>query len=110
VKLLLDQNLSPRIVDGLPPQLEGSTHVRNVGLSAASDQAVWDFASERGFTVVSKDGDFHQMSFLYGAPPKVVWLRIGNCTTEAVADLLRSRTADLLSFLAQDEATFLILE
>jgi predicted nuclease of predicted toxin-antitoxin system len=56
--------------------------VRDVGLARADDAAVWAFAREGGFTIVTKDGDFHQMSFVRGAPPKVIWMRVGNCSTD----------------------------
>ena len=59
--------------------------------------------------VGDKDEDFHRLSILLGSPPKVVWIRLGNCSTEEVAQLLRERRADIQSFAEQDEATFLVL-
>ena len=109
MKLLLDQNLSHRLLEDLAADFPGSTHVRDVDLKALLDQTLWDFAKQNGFAILSKDSDFHQMSFLFGAPPKVVWIRLGNCTTDSIADLLRSRTEEIRSFLAGDEAAFLIL-
>jgi len=109
VKLLFDQNLSHRLVEGLSKAFSGSVHVRDVGLEAASDQAVWEFARTGGYVIVSKDSDFHQMSFLFGAPPKVVWIRKGNCSTDEIAEILRSRQHDLESFLTAPVASFLIL-
>lgn len=75
----------------------------------APDAKIWDFAAAQDFVIVSKDTDFQQRSLVYGAPPKVVWIRIGNCTTTVVADLLRERLADLLAFEADRQATFLAL-
>ena len=109
MKLLFDQNLSHRLVEVLSQEFSGSVHVRTVGLEAASDQAVWEFARTGGYVILSKDSDFHQMSFLFGAPPKVVWIRKGNCSTDAIAEILRSRQHDLQSFLTYPEASFLIL-
>ena len=63
MKLLLDQNLSPRLVTILSAVYPGSTHVRTVGLHAADDDRVWTYAAEQGFVIVSKDADFHQRSF-----------------------------------------------
>jgi predicted nuclease of predicted toxin-antitoxin system len=74
VKLLFDQNLAPRLVAQVTDVFPGSEHVRNVGLAAADDVAVWEYAKAAGFAIVSKDADFRQLSFLYGSPPKVVWL------------------------------------
>ncbi len=59
--------------------------------------------------LVTKDEDFHRLSVLQGAPPKVVWIRIGNCTTAQIARLLREHHVDILRFIHQDETTFLEL-
>ena len=59
--------------------------------------------------IVSKDSDFQQRALLKGHPPKVVWVRLGNCTTAAVADLLRAKQTDLLAFEADATASFLVL-
>jgi predicted nuclease of predicted toxin-antitoxin system len=75
VKLLFDQNLSYRLVHTLHEMYPESQHVRDVGLGEAADEAVWHYAARQGFTIISKDADFHQRSFLFGHPPKVVWIR-----------------------------------
>jgi predicted nuclease of predicted toxin-antitoxin system len=62
-----------------------------------------------GLAFVSKDEDFHQLSFLYGAPPKVVWVRLGNCTTADIEQALRRHHTDLLNFDANEEGAFLIV-
>jgi predicted nuclease of predicted toxin-antitoxin system len=71
VKLLLDQNLSPRLVRSLAATYPGTSHVREVGLHAVDDETIWAYAAEHGFVIVSKDADFHQRSFVLGPPPKV---------------------------------------
>jgi predicted nuclease of predicted toxin-antitoxin system len=95
VKLLFDENLSPRLVAELSAEFPGSAHVHDVGLGAAADSAVWDFARDNGFVIVSKDGDFADLSVLYGAPPKIIWIRRGNCSTAAIAALLRLHATGL---------------
>lgn len=65
MKLLFDQNLSPRLAQRLRDLYPGSLHVRDAGLESADDVAVWEYAREHGFTLVSKDSDFRQMSFVY---------------------------------------------
>jgi predicted nuclease of predicted toxin-antitoxin system len=109
MKLLFDQNLSPRLVAQLAAEFPGSLHVRDVGLAAAPDPAVWTHAAAHGFVIVSKDRDFQHRALLLGHPPKVVWLRLGNCSTAAVAGLLRGRQADLLAFEADPVASLLAL-
>jgi len=78
VKLLFDQNLSHKLVRQLADLFPKSVHVREAGLKEAGDPLVWEYAKKNGLVVVSKDSDFHQRSFLYGYPPKVVWVRLGN--------------------------------
>lgn len=87
----------------------GSSHVRDHGLQRADDEMIWAFARENNLIIVSKDSDFHQRSFLYGFPPKVIWLRIGNCSTEEIEKVLRSQREQILQFYKDEEASFLIL-
>lgn len=89
MKLLFDQNLSPRLVRRLAAEYPGSAHVSTLGLDQAQDADVWLFARDRGFVIVTKDADFSDMSVLLGFPPKVIWLRIGNCSTQDIESLLR---------------------
>ena len=86
-----------------------STHVRDVGLARATDAAIWRYARDHDLTIVSKDSDFHQVSFVQGSPPKVIWIRRGNCTTADIEALLRSSRSEILAFGAEAEAAFLAL-
>ena len=106
---LFDEQLSERLCSILGDVLPDSLHVREIDAGGASDTTVWQLAQERGCMLVTKDEDFHRLSVLRGAPPKVVWLRIGNCTTEDVAKLLRRHAADIQQFARQTRATFLEL-
>ena len=81
MKLLSDQNLSWRLVNVVSRAFPGSAHVVSLGLSGASDEAIWTNARENGFCICTKDADFHQLSFLYGPPPKVAWLQTANRPT-----------------------------
>ena len=109
MKLLLDENISYRVVQDLSKLYPGSTHVRLVNLQLATDQAVWDFAKNNGYIIVSKDSDFHQRSFLYGFPPKVIWIRRGNCTTVEIKRILEGNVEDIKIFSKAERASFLIL-
>ena len=71
VKLLLDENLPPRLADVLQSEFSGSIHVHAGGLGGADDEAIWEYARREGFTIVSKDSDFQERSVLCGSPPKV---------------------------------------
>ena len=109
MKLFFDHNLSYKLVGRLADLFPNSEHVRNVNLHEADDRMVWEYARANGFAIVSKDEDFHQLSFLYGAPPKVVWVRLGNCTTTDIELALRRHHTDLLKFNADEEGAFLIV-
>lgn len=109
MKLLLDENLSHRLLAAIQSDFPDSAHVRDVGLAHADDATIWAFAREHGYTIVSKDADFHQRSFVYGHPPKVVWLRVGNNTTEQVAGTLRRHVNDIRAFARDEETAFLIV-
>jgi len=87
----------------------GSVHVRQLNLQAADDEAVWRHAATAGFAIVTKDDDFRQRGFVRGGPPKVIWVRLGNCTTDEVEALLRARNADVLAFEADPTAALLVL-
>jgi len=89
VTLLLDQNLSPRLVPALADLFPGSAHVADLGLDRADDVAVWEHARSDNYTIVTKDADFGELSVVRGFPPKVVWVRIGNCTTAQIETILR---------------------
>ena len=109
MRLLVDEPLSEQLCQQLCDVFPGSVHVRQLGAGGASDMVVWELARTHGCVLVTKDEDFHRLSVLRGAPPLVVWLRIGNCTTDDVVQLLREHQADLEAFGQQDEATFLAL-
>lgn len=89
MKLLVDENLSPKLAAAFQPEFPGSTHVHLVGLGSAPDDAVWQYAHDNGFTIVTKDADYHERSLIEGYPPKVVWVRQGNATTAHIETLLR---------------------
>ena len=109
MRLLFDQNLSPRLVRLLADVYPECSHVYDLGLDRASDTEIWNYAAEHGLTIVSKDADFHQRSLLLGAPPKVVWIRQGNCSVADTASLLRERFIAVERFYANEEAAFLVL-
>jgi predicted nuclease of predicted toxin-antitoxin system len=109
VRLLFDEQLSSRLCSMLASDYPDSLHVGPIGLGGGPDEAVWRAAAERGCVLVTKDEDFHRLSVLRGAPPKVIWIRLGNAPTEEIARLLRERREDILRFESQDDATFLSL-
>ena len=109
MKLLLDENLSPRLVTSIGDLYPGSTHVEDCGLLAAPDEQVWRFALENSLTIVTKDSDFSERSVLDGCPPKVIWLRMGNCKTAQACLALRKSFAEIDAFLSSQQDCCLVL-
>lgn len=107
--LLFDQNLSPSLISRLVDLFPGSTHTHLEGLARADDVAIWAFARDRGLIIVTKDADYPELVALRGAPPKVIWLRLGNCTTDEVAATLRDQLDQVIVFLANQSVGLLIL-
>jgi predicted nuclease of predicted toxin-antitoxin system len=108
MKLLLDENLSPKLASSLAAVFPGSRHVEDCGLGAADDEDIWAFAKENGFVIASKDSDFYDRSALYGSPPKVIWLRAGNCTTAEIEDLLRRFQSEIDELAGSPQTTLII--
>ncbi len=109
MKLLFDQNLSVQLVRVFAESFPGSVHVRDAGLKDADDQQVWEFAKRSGLAIISKDSDFQQRSMLYGHPPKVIWVSLGNCTTAQVERLIRKNLREITAFEQDEKAAFLML-
>jgi len=110
VKLLFDQNLSRRLVDRLASEFPGSAHVVDVGLESSSDEQIWSYAGAEDYVVVSKDSDFRQLAFLHGPPPKIVWLRVGNVSTDVIQVLLADSVEALDAFGQSDAEALMIIE
>ncbi len=109
MKLLFDENLSHKLTIRLADLFPGSIHVRDVGLKSSDDPLVWEYAQRNDFAIVSKDADMHDRSLLFGFPPKVIWVRLGNCSTRQVEALLRQDLDTIQRFFADDYASFLAL-
>lgn len=93
MKLLLDENLSHRLVLGLQAAYPGSSQIAFLGLSGADDHTVWRYTRDHGFVIVTKDDDFLDLSAHYGPPPVVIWLLLGNCSNAKVLSALQEQQA-----------------
>ena len=109
MKLLFDQNLSPRLPRLLADIYAESVHFRELGLRDVDDTAIWEYSKLHGLVIVSKDSDFQQRSLLYGSPPKFIWLRVGNCPAKTIEDLLRRHSAAIHTFGMDDAKSHLML-
>jgi predicted nuclease of predicted toxin-antitoxin system len=98
MKILLDENLSDRIILKIIDLYPESEHVKSLGLVNTDDGIIWEYAKDNGFVIVSKDADFHQRSLLYGHPPKFIYLRIGNSPTTKVVQILKDKFDTVTQF------------
>lgn len=99
MNLLFDKNISHRIISKVLSNFPNAVQVREVGLEDMSDTDIWQYAKTHGYTIVTFDADFCQMAFIHGHPPKIVWLRVGNTTTDYLADYLIDKKGQIEEFI-----------
>jgi predicted nuclease of predicted toxin-antitoxin system len=99
--LLFDQNISPRLVDRLADVYPDCVHVFSIGLGDAMDIEIWEFAREHDYMIVTKDADFSEFGIIKGFPPKIIWIRRGNCSTQDIETILRENFS-AISVLSDD--------
>lgn len=103
MKLLLDQNLSRRLLVDLMEMFPGSSHVQLLGMESVSDLEVWRYAANQGYVVVTKDVDFLELQLVHGFPPKIVWLNCGNVSNAVARNKLVARAGAIGAALADDQ-------
>jgi predicted nuclease of predicted toxin-antitoxin system len=109
LKLLFDQNLSSKLVKSLADLFPDSLHVKDLGMEQTDDRLIWERAKQDGLIIVSKDSDFYQRAVLFGHPPKVIWIKRGNCPTKQVEFILRGHFDRIKRFDNDSQANCLIL-
>ncbi|WP_143959654.1 DUF5615 family PIN-like protein [Litoribacter populi] len=103
MKLLLDQNISYRIIEKLSSEFHEVLQVQTCGLIHATDLEIWQYASIHGLSIVTFDADFFELASLKGHPPKIIWLRCDNRTTKHLAQLLNSKAQIIKDFIQLSE-------
>ena len=110
MKLLLDENLSRRLVPFLQHDYPGSDQVVLLGMQSATDKEVWQKARDDGYVIVTRDGDFQELSLVWGQPPKVIRLKTLNQTRAATLTLLlENKDAIIESLIDHDLASIEIV-
>ena len=109
MKLLFDENLSFRLVRRIEDLFPDSQHVSSLGLLRTSDALVWSYARDHGFSIVTADADFYEMSIASGPPPKIVWLRGCDYPTREAELLIRSQAIRIVEFLNDPDRAVLVL-
>jgi predicted nuclease of predicted toxin-antitoxin system len=107
LKLLFDENLSHTLAHRLADLFPASIHVRDMGMKSTDDPVIWGHAKANDFVIVSKDVDMHDLSLVFGNPPKVIWVRLGNCSTRQVEELLRAEF-EVIKLFAEDDSVSLL--
>jgi len=110
VKLLFDEMLAPSLVNRLADLFQDSEHVRSVGLKQTPDTDVWHQAKRLGHTIVTKDKDFANLSLVWGAPPKVILLQVGNCSVQQIEDRIRRDAVLIGEFVANSPKGLLVIK
>ena len=98
MKLLFDQNISFRVASKLQAHFPGCGQVRELKLENKTDREIWNFAKSENYTIVTFDADFYDLATLFGHPPKVIWLRMGNTSSEHLIAVLQSHADIIRSF------------
>jgi predicted nuclease of predicted toxin-antitoxin system len=99
MRLLFDQNISFRIVNKLINDFPACVHVSDVGLKDREDSDIWAFALNQNYVIVTFDSDFYDISLISGSPPKIIWIRTGNLTTNEIAQMLVSNRNTIFDFI-----------
>lgn len=102
--LLFDQNISPRLVDRLADIYPDSVHVSTLGMGKAMDSEIWQYAHDHDYMIITKDADFSELGLVKGFPPKIIWIRRGNCLTQEIETILRE-SYDAVKTLSEDSET-----
>jgi predicted nuclease of predicted toxin-antitoxin system len=108
VTLLFDQNLSRRLPAAVALAFPNALHASTLGFETSDDRVIWEYARERNLTLVTKDNDFQALALTRGAPPKVIMVALGNCTTADVIQLLLVRQAEIERFEASAESLLVL--
>jgi len=110
MKLLLDENLSRRLVPFLQHDYPDSSQVVLLGMESATDKEVWQKAKDDGYVIVTRDADFQELSLVWGQPPKVIRLKTLNQSRAATLKvLLENREAIIESLTERDLASVEII-
>ena len=102
MKLLFDQNISFRITRIISNSFPKAKHISQVGLLDSTDTGIWEYAKLNGFTIVTFDSDYYDLSIVMGCPPKIIWLRVGNTTTQRIAELIMENTELIRLFISDN--------
>ena len=103
MKLLFDQNISFRVVRGLQTIFPLAKQIHELNLENLTDREIWEYAKREGYTIVTFDSDFYDLNLILGIPPKVIWLRFGNTSTNNLIKILTENQSIITEFIENPE-------
>lgn len=103
MKLLFDQNISFRVVKGLQATFPLAKQIRELNLENSTDREIWEYAKREGYTIVTFDSDFYDLTLILGIPPKVIWLKFGNTSTNNLIKNLTENQSIITEFVENTE-------
>ena len=106
-KLLFDNNISHRVIPRIADIFPTANHVMLENLDESSDEKVWFFARKNDYTIVTKDSDFNDLAIYKGTPPKIIWIKLGNCKVAEIENILRQNEKEIKEFLDESNSTIL---
>lgn len=107
MRLVLDQNISFRLIPRLTDLCEHACHVKNLGLIDADDRDIWTYAREHGLSIVTFDSDFYDLSLIWGSPPKIIWLQTNDQRSDNVELMLRQNAETIRAFIERSDLSCL---
>ncbi|MEE9396208.1 MAG: DUF5615 family PIN-like protein [Methylococcales bacterium] len=106
----MDENISSKLVKFFTKYFPESSHIDFLQMQGTTDTSIWEYALAENYIIVSKDNDFRQRSFLFGSPPKVIWLSVGNEGTEIIKELILKNIQVIKNFSQDPTESLLVLE
>jgi predicted nuclease of predicted toxin-antitoxin system len=103
MKLLFDQNISFRLINKIITLFPEAKQVRQLGIENYSDIEIWDYAKQNDYNIITFDADFLDISNLKGHPPKIIWLRFGNTSTDILAEILMAKYETIKEFITSGQ-------
>ena len=110
MNLLFDQNISFKVAKKVQDIFPGAKHVSDIGLQNFSDLEIWEYSKTNNYCIVTFDSDFIDLSTLKGFPPKIIWFRTGNSTTDYLAEVIRTESIIIRAFLTNKEESSIELK
>jgi len=107
MKLLLDENISFRVLNSISTVFPGSAHVAKEQTQVRRDAEIFDYARQNEFTILTFDEDFYELQLMHGYPPKIIWLRFGNSSNLKVISKLLDNQTSIISFISNPDSGIL---